>query len=136
MIACGADWLLFDFDTGSFTVVASEPPPRTRSFPFVLDAYAIGGGSKAVLFDEDPEAKKVDARSNPVEEEDGGYRLDLVEKTGDSRRRLRFIPEMARTLEVSNDGLSFAFISNRTVMVRWLVKLSPAAAKQRLGLAD
>jgi Tol biopolymer transport system component len=127
-------WLLVNLATGTYRAVAQEPAttesPQTR--PFILDAYA-GAGKKASLFDDDPDAAKVDDRKIRISGEDGGYQVDLVERTGNPRRRIPFINDTSAEVRVSDDGLAFAFVSNRTLMVRWLVKLDAEGRKRLVG---
>jgi|GEM_PF-5522781 len=127
-------WHLLDFGTGQLQRVAEAPDPSDRPVqrPFIVDAYATGRGTKASLLEEDPSAARVDAHAARISDEDGGFRMDLVERSGSPRRRIPFLAETARPVSISNDGLAFAFVSNRTLMVRWLVKLDRAAAEQRL----
>jgi hypothetical protein len=127
-------WLLVNLASGTYRAVAQEPAttetPQTR--PFILDAYA-GAGKKANLLDDDPDAAKVDDRKIQISGEDGGYQVDLVERTGNPRRRIPFINDTTAEVKVSDDGLAFAFVSNRTLMVRWLVKLDAEGRKRLLG---
>lgn len=133
VVRSGDVTFLVDLATGKLEVVNDEPVAIRPQAPFILDLYALSGGSKATLIDEDEDAARVDSNAVYVSEEDGGFRLDLVERQGEKRRRLRFIPEMSRFVEVSGNGLSYAYLSHRTVMVRWLVKLDAATTKKRLG---
>lgn len=115
-------WLLVDFATGDYRTVGEEPesPATPSQRPFVLDAYQLQR-RKADLVDRDEESEKLDAPQLPPVAEDRGWCLDIVERTGAKRRRVPFIPEMGRFVEVSDDGLAFAYVSNRMLMVRCLV---------------
>lgn len=126
--------MLIDFETGKATVgsedsLLGDVPPN---LPFILDTFRLGG-QKSAGMTEDARAERVDSKMSVIASEDGGHRLDLVEAEGEKRSRIPFIHEMADSVRVSQDGLTYVFVSNKTLMARWMIKLDPEAEKLRKG---
>ena len=107
-------FLRVDFATGSVTPIAdAEAEVKEPLWPYRLEAIRMSPSVKTSV----------------VPLEDGGIRYELRETAGAKPIQFPFILDAGSDLEISPDGLSFAFTSNRVLMVRSLVKLSPSAAK-------
>lgn len=133
--------LYIDFQTGK--VIKPDPRTATPALlekikptvplppPFIFDTFKYGG-VKDNSFTGEPRTEEIDSVMAPLAQEDGGYRMDVVESEGKSRRRMPFIHEMAGVLSITPDYQTVAFVSNHMLMIRSLVKLSDEASKKIL----
>lgn len=124
-----------DFATGTAARIEEPTLPRVDAVfdgPFVLDVYRLNG-RRLGPFTIDHRADHLDEKPAMIAEEDGGYRMDVVEASGEKRRRIPFVHEMSSTVFTSPDFLNIAFVSNKTLMVRSLVKVSEKERKRLLG---
>ena len=125
-------WISVNLGSGTIRRLndgSAEQEAQPRSI-FAAQTYRLGGVSTDSLF---PAPKAKSTGPAFVAQEDGGYRIDLVEVEGEKPRKISFIHETGDMIEVSQDGLSFAFVSNGMIMVRSLVKLEAAASKKLIN---
>lgn len=124
---------LLDFGTGQMTPAPEAPNISMDALsrrPFILDTYSKASRKGDSI---DERALTVDAVPSPIDYEDGGSQLDLVESIGLSRRRICLAIDSSRLPVVSDNGLSFAFITNGVLMARCMVKTDVATTKKLLG---
>jgi hypothetical protein len=131
-----ARFYAYDFATHRTTMLV-EPKPlsyhrENATPPFLFDFYEPTGLKRNTNIAEE-DLSSIVAGTRRLSDEDGGIRMDVVERTGEKRRRYPFIWEMSRYYYPSPDGLSIAYNCQGMLCVRSLIKCDPATTAKLLS---